>query len=213
MKRNLRFQLLEPWFFLSLRHYIKADMKEAGDGVVGVEELTKRQRALVGGGCDLMGRKTKPPESEQSNKWAISWSEEDAPAAYADLMNGEPCIHLSPDGVYVATRFKRALCKGLSGPFKAVKDVEKAIEEMKPTLKSISFTSTDAPAPNGYNTFIAGSCSCAADLPPGIGHVGSTAPADVYDYFLKRRNGHLIAEAGKLISTMLTDVVGLRNWL
>ena len=47
-------------------------------------------------------------------------------------MTAEPCIYLSADGVYVSTRYKRALCKGLSGPLKAVKDVEKVVSELAP---------------------------------------------------------------------------------
>ena len=36
----------------------------------------------------------------------------------------EPCVYVAADGVYVATRMKRALCKGLSAPMKSAKEVE-----------------------------------------------------------------------------------------
>jgi hypothetical protein len=52
--------------------------------------------------------------------------------AWDDLMTAEPCIYLAADGVYVSTRYKRALCKGLSGPLKTVKDVEKVVSELAP---------------------------------------------------------------------------------
>ena len=39
-----------------------------GGGTVGVVELTKRQRGLVGGGCEILGRKIKPPEADAACK-------------------------------------------------------------------------------------------------------------------------------------------------
>ena len=52
------------------------------------------------------------------------YSEEEAPKAWEDFMVAEPAIYVAADGVYVATRYKRALCKGLSAPCKTAKDVQ-----------------------------------------------------------------------------------------
>ena len=124
--------------------------KDGGDGEVEIVELTKRQRGLVNGGCDFLGLKVKPPEDPSSKSWCVVFSEEEAPKAWDDLMNAEPCIYLAADGVYVATRYKRALCKGLSSPLKALKDIEKVVSELAPEkpLKSISFVANDPPAVN-----------------------------------------------------------------
>ena len=84
-----------------------------GEGAVEIIELTKRQRGLVNGGCEFLGLKVKPPEDPTSKSWCLVFNEDDAQDAWDDLMTAEPCIYLSVDGVYVATRYKRALCKGL----------------------------------------------------------------------------------------------------
>ena len=104
-----------------------------------------------------------------SKNWALVFSEEDAQKAWDDLFNAEPCIYMAADGVYTATRYKRALCKGLSGPLKAVKDVEKVVSELAPDkpLKSISFVANDPPAVNSYNTFLVGPSTLGATLPGG----------------------------------------------
>lgn len=44
--------------------------------------------------------------------------------AWDDLLGGEPCISLTANGIFVGTRYKRALCKGLSGLPKTVREVE-----------------------------------------------------------------------------------------
>ena len=157
------------------------------DGEIEVEvellELTKRQRGLVGGGCEVLGHKIKPltPDGKPdpgAKSWSvacaltltatptlalapipfltspltfarcIAWSEEEAAAAYADLTEAEPCVYLAPDGVYVATRMKRALCKGLSAPMKSVKEVEALVASLAPEkpLKSL-VCHTEGPNP------------------------------------------------------------------
>ena len=183
-----------------------------GEGTVELTDLTKRQRGLVSGGCDFVGLKLKPPEDPTSSKWCLVWSEEDAPKAWDDLMNAEPCIYLSADGVFVATRFKRALCKGLSGPLKTVKDAEKVVAELAPDkpLKSVSFVGNDPPAVNGYNTFLVGpgSSALAQSLPATIGHVASTSTDEIYDYFLQRKSSHAVGEADKLIAQVLALMAG-----
>ena len=183
-------------------------MNAEGEGAVEVVDLTKRQRGLVGGGIDMMGQKLKPPEDPTSKHWCMAFSEDDAQKAWDDFMSADPCIYLTVDGVYAATRYKRVLCKGLSGPLKTIKEVEALISELKPDkpLRSVSFVGNDPPAISGYNTFIAGPCSFADSLPATIGHVATTSTGEIYDYFLQRRNSYLVDEAGKLIAQMLTDV-------
>lgn len=80
---------------------------EGEDGKVELVELTKRQRGLVGGGIDIMGRKLKASECEKG--WVMLW-DDDAQEAWDDLMHAEPCIYVKPDdGIYVATRCASAL--------------------------------------------------------------------------------------------------------
>lgn len=194
----------------ALRYSATAHEVAAGEGTAEIVELTKRQRGLVtGGGVEILGRKLRPPEDlDSKGGWAISWAEEDAAAAYADLFEGEPCIFITPDAVYVGTRFKRALCKKLSAPPKTAKDVVAAVNSLQPDapLRSVSFAGNHPPVVNAYNTFVAGIAKLDGELPPTIGRVGSASPNDAYAYFLERRNDHLVAEAGKLIARMKVDV-------
>lgn len=183
-----------------------------GDGAVEVVELTKRQRGLVGA-VDLLGLKLKPLQPDgkpdpSAKTWCMAWSEDEAQTAWEDLMSAEPCIYVTADGVYVATRYKRVLCKALSGPMKALKDVEQLVGELAPEkpLRSISFSGNAPPSVSGYNTFLAGPMKLDKPLPATIGHINSTSTSELYDYFLQRQNGHLIAEAEKLIAQMLADV-------
>jgi len=128
-------------------------------------------------------------------------------AAWDDINAGEPCIAISADGVFVATRCKRVLCKGLSGLPKSAKDVEALVSELAPDkpLRSISFGGNEPPSVNAYNVLVAGPSKLDKDLPPHIGTVGSASNNDVYEAFLQRKNGFLIAEAGKLLRQMQTD--------
>ena len=179
------------------------------EGTVEVVELTKRQRGLISGGSvEVMGPKFKPPEDPSSNTHCFAWSEAAAQAAWDDLMNGEPCVYITPDTVYVGTRHKRAACKNTGGPLKTVKDVEKLVSELKPDapLKSVSFNGNEPPAVNGYNVILAGPFKLDATLPENYGHVNTTSTTEIYDYFLDRKNGNLVSEANKLISQMLADV-------
>jgi hypothetical protein len=72
-----------------------------GEGSLEVLDLTKRQKGLVNGGCDFMGKKLKPPEEpgKSGANWAMIWNEDDAAKAYTDLVGGEPCIYVASDGV------------------------------------------------------------------------------------------------------------------
>jgi hypothetical protein len=187
--------------FCFLKYSCAAEAPE--DGSAEMVELSKRQRGLVSGGCDLMGHKVKPPE--EGKGWCMLWSDDEAQAALDDLMESEPCIYVAAEGVYVGTRFKRALCKALSAPLKAAKDVEKLVAELAPEkpLKSISFTANAPPAVTEYNVLVAG--PPVDGLPASIGHVPSASPQDVYAAFVERRNGHELLCASRLIGAMLAD--------
>lgn len=189
--------------------FFKYVTTEDGEGKIEMEEFTKRQKGLVGGACDLMGKKSKPPEDPTAKGWCMTFSEQDAEAAWNDFNYGEPCIYISNDGVYVGTRFKRALCRGLSSMPSSVKDIEKIVSELAPDnpIKSISFTSHAPPSCNAYNTFVCGALPAAvvSALPPTIGYVESKSSGDIYDYFVKRHSQHLLGSAGKMISQMLVD--------
>jgi hypothetical protein len=190
--------------------FLKFLTTEDGQGRIEVEEFTKRQRGLVGGGCDFMGKKIKPPEDPTAKGWLMAFSEDDAQLAWDDLHSAEPCVYITNDGVYTATRFKRALCKGLSSMPSSLKDIEKLISELAPDnpLKSISFTANAAPSCNAYNTFLCGPLPApvVAALPSTVGHVDPKSGNDIYAYFMKRHSQHLLGEAGKLLAQMLVDV-------
>lgn len=197
-----------PQCFLLYRATVDSEGKP-GEDSVEVVELTKRQRGLLGS-IDLLGHKIKPAEDPKAKSWLMAFSEDEAQKAWDDLMGAEPCIYLTSDGVFVATRHKRVLCKALSGMPKTPKEVEQIVGELAPDrpLRSVSFVGNDPASVNGYNVFLAGPIDKALGpaLPATIGHVQTTSASEVYDYFLQRRNGHLVGEAGKLIAQMLADV-------
>ena len=116
-------------------------------------------------------------------------------------------MYVAADGVYVATRMKRALCKGLSAPMKSAKEVEALVASLAPEkpLKSVSFAGGEPTACNGYNTFVAGGVKLVGDLPAHIGQVATASADEIYAYFLQRRNGHLLSEAAKLLAQMEAD--------
>jgi len=66
----------------------------------------------VNGACEFLGLKVKPLE-ESTSSGCLVFIKDNTQDSWDDLMTAEPCIYLSADGVYVATRYKRALCKGL----------------------------------------------------------------------------------------------------
>eukprot|EP00038_Savillea_parva_P011898 m.200954 g.200954 ORF g.200954 m.200954 type:complete len:340 (-) comp21273_c0_seq1:50-1069(-) len=180
-----------------------------GGNQVDVVQLTKRQRGMItSGGVDILGRKLRPADAVDTKLWAMVWSEQAAQAALDDLMDGEPCVYITPDAVFVATRLKRVSCQNMSGPLKSVKDAEKFVKELAPDkpLKSVSFSGHQPPTINGYNVLLAGPSPLAGQLPKSIGYVNSLSVAEIYEYFLSRRNDHLVGEAEKLIAQMLSDV-------
>jgi hypothetical protein len=181
-----------------------------GEGIVENIELTKRQKGLVGGGCDILGAKKHKMENEdgKSKGWASVWDEEDAANAWDDFMTAEPCIYLSGDGVYVTTKHKRIQCKSYSSsPLKSLKDIEKAISEISVTLRSVSFAGSEIPTILPYNLLLAGcNSSVVATLPHSLGTISSTSSSDVYEAFINRRSNHLLTEADKMIAQMQTDL-------
>ena len=180
-----------------------------GDGGgCDVVELTKRQRGLLNS-VDIVGKKLKP-EDPAAKGWCVAWSEDDAQRAFDDLMRAEPCIYLTGQGLYVATRFKRVLCKKFSAPVKKLSDVEK-IFASDASLRSVSFVGNEPPTPNGYNIILAGphgalAKELAAASHPTLALCEGTSPGDIYDCFALRRSAHLLSEAEKLIAQMLVDV-------
>lgn len=198
-----------------------------GEGQTEKIELTKRQRALVSGGCDIMGSKKlradlaaveggdkKPAAAGGGGPWAMAFDEETAAGAWEDLMLAEPCIYMSADGLFVSTRLKRVQCKSYSSsPFKSIKDVEKALSEMTSSLRGISFTESGPPSVLPYNVVLAGAipASTAAALSSsaltaGLGLVDTISIHDIYAGFEKVRNRYLLNEAGKLLATMHIDI-------
>ena len=95
---------------------------ESESGVLEVQELTKRQRGCCGS-LDMLGKKHRPEGDEEKCKgWAMGWSEDEAEEAWRDLMEGEPCVYCTGDKIYVGTRYKRVMCKGVT--VKTAKDME-----------------------------------------------------------------------------------------
>jgi len=107
----------------------------------------------------------------------------------------------------VQTRYKRVLCKGLSGLPKTGKEVEALVAELQPDkpLRSVSFAGNEPPSVLAYNVLVAGASKLDKELPPTIGHVGSASTSEVYDAFLARRNAYLVGEADKLLAQMMAD--------
>lgn len=96
--------------------------EDVNEGILEVQELTKRQRGCCGS-LDMLGRKHRPEGEEDKCKgWVMGWAEEEADEAWRDLMEGEPCVYCTGDKVYVGTKYKRVMCKGVN--VKSGKDVE-----------------------------------------------------------------------------------------
>jgi len=200
---------IEGQAFCFLTYKATAD---GDDSSVELIELTKRQRGLVGGQVEFLGHKIKPvgPDGKPdptAKTWALAFSEEDAAAAWDDINKAEPCICISADGVYVATKYKRVQCKGLSGLPKSGKDLEALVSELAPDkpLRSVSFLGNEPPSVNAYNVVVAGPSKLDKELPPTIGCVGSPSNNEVYACFVQRKNSFLVGEADKLLTQMVVD--------
>jgi hypothetical protein len=61
---------------------------------------------------DIIGKKFKPVDDPTAKEWFSCYFDEDAQAALNDITSAEPCIYISADGIFTATRLKRRLCKG-----------------------------------------------------------------------------------------------------
>jgi len=188
-----------------------------GDGKAEFIELTKRQKGLVSGGCDIVGCKKHKPDADadkpvsssgSSSGWVAAWAEEGAKTAYDDLTSAEPCVYLSGDALYVGTRFKRVLCKSYSTtPLKTLKEIEKAVAEAGPQLRSVSWTGNSPPVILPYNVIVCGAtATVAATLPDTLGTCANSGSFDVYDAFLARRSDYELGEAGKMLAQMHTDI-------
>eukprot|EP00037_Helgoeca_nana_P008391 m.74667 g.74667 ORF g.74667 m.74667 type:complete len:342 (-) comp18910_c0_seq2:101-1126(-) len=180
-----------------------------GGNTAEVVDLTKRQRGLIGGGgVEILGRKLRPQVDPVTKSWAMAWSEKEAQPALDDLLHGEPCIYVTTDTVFVSTRLKRVMCQSQSGSLKTVKEIEKLRSELSPDkpLRSVAFAGHEPPSINGYNFILAGTPNPGDLLPKTVGYINSISANEIYDYFLLRRNDHLVGEAEKLIAQMLSDV-------
>ncbi|GMH65346.1 hypothetical protein TrST_g9561 [Triparma strigata] len=181
--------------------------EDVNEGKLQIQELTKRQRGCCGS-LDILGRKHTPAGEEEGKcrGWAMVWTEDEASSAFEDLLDGEPCIYCTGDKVYVGTRYKRVMCKGISS-VKTVKDVDALVPTLLPDnpLRSVSFTSNSPPSINSYNFILAG---------PWTSKFGedsenccsATSTDAVYDCFLACKASSLMADANKLIAQMITDV-------
>lgn len=92
-------------------------------------------------------------------------------------MGGEPAIYIDTNGVFVATRYKRVMCKKVSGALKTVKELEAITTTLLPDapLKSIAFAGNNPPEVNCYNTFLAaGAGTAIKELPETVGRTGKT---------------------------------------
>ena len=187
-----------------------------GEGTAEFVELTRRQRGLVSGGCDIVGCKKHKPDVDGekaaggggSSGWVAAWSEEEAMAAFDDITAAESCIYLTGDGLYVGTRFKRVQCKAYgSSPLKSLKDIELAVADVTPKLRSISWTDSSPPNILPYNIILCGvTAALAESLPASLGACSSSGSFDVYDTFLTRRSDYEIGEAHKMLAQMHTDM-------
>eukprot|EP00605_Chrysophyceae_sp_TOSAG23-4_P000283 GSChrysophyteH1.ASY1.ANO1.328.1 assembled CDS len=196
--------------------FLKYSVHE-GEGHVEIVELTKRQKGLVTGSCDIVGVKKHRPDADGDKKaasgggrssWCAVWSEDDAQSAWEDLTRAEPCIYLTNDGVFVCTKYKKAQCKAYgASPLKSLKDLEKAVADVGPTLRSISFTGNDPPSVLPYNLIVCGAPSAVnAALPATLGSCDNSSSIEVYSKFVERRCAHMLEEAGKMIGQMHTDM-------
>lgn len=186
------------------------DVIDPEDGVADFIPATKRQKGMLMQ-VDIMGKKFKPPDADNSNSWMSCWFEEDAINAWNDLMYGEPVIFLSQDmdGVFIGTRLKRKKCKNApSQPLKSSTDVESYKATLLPDnpLQSISFIGNNPTRINNYNFIMAGRVAKPILEDPTIPCVISASMDEIYDSFERNRNSYYVKEAEKLIDSMNTDI-------
>lgn len=200
---------------------------------VEFESFTGRQKQMLSGSVELLGKKFKPLEEtgKSLKQWFSVYTDEQASLAYEDITAGEPVIYCTADGVFIGTRYKRKKVRGGS-VVKTAKEFDAFVEGLKPNdpLQSIEWRGkgNNPVSCNEYNLILAGAGWNAAivdALPPCIAYLNTTSTDEIYDCFLSRRNDHhvslfvlvadsnqadvavvQVAEAEKLIDQMLVDV-------
>ncbi len=192
-------------------HLSPEAQEDPEQGIAEYIPATKRQRGQLSA-TDVMGKKFKAPDEDAfPNGWMSCWFDEEAQRAFDDLMFGEPVVYVSQDmdGVFVATRLKRRKVSGApSAMFKSSADVEAFKATLLPDkpLVSISWTGNDPVKLNEYNFLLAGKVAKPICEDLSIVVVPSASTDEIYDRFLLQRNTFFIAEAEKLIATMLAEV-------
>ena len=105
----------------------------------------------------------------------MAFSEEEAQPAYDDLLGAEPAICIAADGVYVATRTKRAV----QGPLRAAQNGQggRGARRYARAGGAAEEPLGRARARGGfpYNTFLAGLSKLDKELPPSLGAVNTTS--------------------------------------
>jgi len=188
------------------------DEIDAREGEVDFVPFTGKQKQMLAGSVEILGKKFKPPEEEgqAAKHWYSCYWGEEAQAALDDITSAEAAIYCTTDGIFVGTRLKRKKCKGGS-TIKTVKEFEKFVSELLPgdPLQSINWRgANEPPRVNPYNLILAGSgwnSTVLDNKPEEIGFINTTSVDEIYNLFLLRRNEHLMSQADFLIDQMLTD--------
>jgi len=187
--------------------------EDTREGEVDFLPFTGKQKQMLAGSVEILGKKFKPLEEEgqAAKHWYSCYWGEEAQAALDDITSAEPAIYCTTDGVFVGTRLKRKKCRGGS-TIKTVKEFEKFVAELEPgnPLASITWSGpNEPPRVTPYNLILAGpgwNSTVLEAMPPEIIHANTTSVDEIYDLFLLRRNTFLIGQAEMLIDQMLTDV-------
>lgn len=191
----------------------EGEHEDTREGSVEFIPFTGKQKQMLAGSVEILGKKFKPMEEEgkPTKHWYSCYWGQEAQAALDDITSAEPVIYCTVDGVFVGTRLKRKKCKGGS-TVKTARELEKFISELEPgnPLQSIQWRgSNEPPRVNDYNLMLAGpgwNSTVQEALPPTVVYVNTTSTDEIYDLFLQRKNEYNISEAEKLIDQMLTDV-------
>ena len=107
--------------------------EEADKNAVEFIPWTGKQKQMIAGPVEILGKKFKPKEDEgkPTKHWFACYFGPEAEATMHDLTRAEPVIYCTVDGVFVATKLKRRKCKGGS-TVKTVREFEKYISELEP---------------------------------------------------------------------------------
>jgi hypothetical protein len=201
--------------------HTQGDARGDDEGVTSFEEFTRNQRAMVNAGAanvhTMLGRKIRVMDDDEDSAagakdYMMAWFDEAASEAYNDITAAEACVSIDSErGVYVGTKCKRKLCRGVSGSAtKNIAGLVEFVEGLAPgnPLLSINWHGNSPPSVNSYNVVLTGSWSKSIvdNLPDTIGYVSSTSNDEIYGAFKERKNMSLIGEAEGLIDKMQTDV-------